>query len=64
MQIAVCDDEPNVRILIKNMILTSEPSAEITEFDNGQELLLNVENKKHKMRSTLSSRLELRQKRY
>jgi two-component system LytT family response regulator/two-component system response regulator LytT len=38
MQIAVCDDEPNVRILIKNMILTSEPSAEITEFDNGQEL--------------------------
>jgi DNA-binding NarL/FixJ family response regulator len=56
MQIAVCDDEPNVRILIKNMILTSEPSAEITEFDNGQELLLNVENKKHKMRSTLSSK--------
>lgn len=48
MNIAICDDEENVRIYIRKMIQQQEVPCEITEFSSGEELLQfhNQENAK------------------
>lgn len=38
LKIAICDDEANVRCLLKHMILEREPDAAISEFEDGSQL--------------------------
>ena len=44
MQIAICDDEINIRELIKNKVHNIYPKADICLFQSGEELLLSDEN--------------------
>lgn len=39
MNIAICDDEENIRIYIRKLIQKQEPFCKITEFSSGKELL-------------------------
>ena len=39
MNIAVCDDEENIRYLIKRLIEKQDVSCQIMEFSSGEELL-------------------------
>ena len=39
MNIAICDDEENIRIYIRKLIQKKEPFCKITEFSSGKELL-------------------------
>ena len=39
MNIAICDDEDNIRIYIRKLIQKQEPFCKITEFSSGKELL-------------------------
>lgn len=39
MNIAICDDEENIRIYIRKLIQKQETSCKITEFSSGKELL-------------------------
>lgn len=39
MNIAICDDEENIRIYIRKLIQRQEPFCKITEFSSGKELL-------------------------
>ena len=39
MNIAICDDEENIRICIRKLIQKQEPFCKITEFSSGKELL-------------------------
>lgn len=39
MNIAICDDEENIRIYIRKLIQKQEVSCKITEFSSGEELL-------------------------
>lgn len=39
MNIAICDDEENIRIYIRKQIQKQEPFCKITEFSSGKELL-------------------------
>ena len=39
MNIAICDDEENIRIYIRKLIQEQEPFCKITEFSSGKELL-------------------------
>ena len=41
MQIAICDDEKNIRELIGDKIKTQFPEAEIDFYSSGDELLLS-----------------------
>ena len=41
MQIAICDDEKNIRELLKNKIVKQYPDADIISFSSGEELLLS-----------------------
>lgn len=38
MKIAICDEETNVRILIKNMILEKKAEVQIEEFEDGRDM--------------------------
>ena len=40
MQIAICDDEKNIRELIGNKVLKQFPEAEVNYYSSGEELLL------------------------
>ena len=40
MNIAICDDEENIRIYIRKLIQKQEPFCKITEFSSGKELLV------------------------
>ena len=44
MNIAICDDEKNVRELIRNKIHNMYPQADICSFCSGEELLVSEEN--------------------
>ena len=39
MNIAICDDEENIRIYIRKLIQKQETFCKITEFSSGKELL-------------------------
>ena len=39
MNLAICDDEENIRIYIRKLIQKQEPFCKITEFSSGKELL-------------------------
>lgn len=39
LNIAICDDEENIRIYIRKLIQKQEPFCKITEFSSGKELL-------------------------
>ena len=41
MRIAICDDEKNIRELIRNKVTRQYPEAEIVFFSSGEELLLS-----------------------
>ena len=41
MRIAICDDEKNIRELLKNKIVKQYPDADIISFSSGEELLLS-----------------------
>lgn len=41
MRIAICDDEKNIRELIRNKVVKQYPEAEIFFFSSGEELLLS-----------------------
>lgn len=44
MRIAICDDEKNIRELIKGKIANQYPNANIIFYNSGEELLLSDEN--------------------
>ena len=44
MRIAICDDEKNIRELLKNKIVKQYPDADIIFFSSGEELLLSEEH--------------------
>lgn len=44
MQIAICDDEKNIRELIRNKVAKQYPEADIVFFQSGEELLLSDEH--------------------
>lgn len=44
MRIAICDDEKNIRELIKDKITKLYPKTKLIFFNSGEELLLSDEN--------------------